>query len=210
MSGHPWSRRSAVQVLPGPALPDSPIRVEVVHYVGPTGPIARVELSPSSDIDGVVVVARDLDGRIAVVQQYRSAVDRTLWELPRGLGSTGSPQADARRELQEETGALAHRLEVLGPIHPDAGVQRQQLAVVRAWVHEPSTRPVDVDEIAAAAWWDPRRLQQAVADGVLCDGISLAALQLDTCTPLRVPNRQDRAADSSPDPRGATPGDPAG
>lgn len=210
MSRHPLSRRGAEQLLPGPSFPDSPIRVEVVHYTTPTGPSLRVELSPSSDVDGVVIVARDPEGRIAVVRQYRAPVDGFVWELPRGLGTTGSPPADAAQELEEETGARARHLEVLGRIHPDSGVQRQRVAVVRAWVDEARTRPVDVEEIATAAWWEPGQLQQAVADGVLCDGISLAALHLDHCTPRPVPHRRDGATDPAGDPRRGTSGDATG
>ena len=195
MSSHPLSRRSSEQLVPGPALPNSPIRVEVVHYDGATGPVARVELSPSSDIDGVVVVARDHLERIAVVRQFRSAVDRFLWELPRGLGATGSAVQDARRELEEETGARALRLEVLGHLHPDAGVQRQRMLVVRAWVDEASTRPVDVEEISSAAWWEPARLRDAITEGVLCDGISLAALHLDHCAPRHAAQDPGTSAD---------------
>lgn len=198
MSRHPLSRRSTEQLLPGPAFPDSPIRVEVVRYVTPTGPTLRVELSPSSDVDGVVIVARDPEDRIAVVRQYRAPLDDFAWELPRGLGTTGSAPTDATQELAEETGARAQHLEVLGRIHPDSGVQRQRVVVVRAWVDEARTRPTDVEEIATAAWWEPARLQRAVADGVLRDGISLAALHLDHCTPRREPDRQDTPADPTP------------
>ena len=195
MSRHQLSRRDAQQLLPGPPLPDSPIRVEVVRYDTPTGPTLRVELSPSSDVDGVVIVARDPDERIAVVRQFRAPVGDYVWELPRGLGTTGSAAVDAAQELEEETGARALRLEVLGRIHPDSGVQRQRVAVVRAWVDEASTRPVDVEEISSAAWWEPARLRDAITEGVLCDGISLAALHLDHCAPRHAAQDPGTSAD---------------
>lgn len=181
MSRSPLTRVGATRLLPGPALPGSPIRVEVVRYLGADGEVDRVELSPTDDRTGVVVLARDPDQRLAVVRQYRATRDAAVWELPRGFGSSASPTEDAARELAEETGARAVRLALLGLIHPDTGVQRQQVAVVRAHVEHPSTTPTDLEEIAAVAWWCPQQLRAAVVDGRVRDGISLAALHLDAC-----------------------------
>lgn len=104
----------------------------MVHYLGVDGETARVQISPADARPGVVVVARDPAGRVAVVRQFRPALAVELWELPRGLGSHDAPVEDAARELEEETGAQAVHLEPLGHIHPDPGVQRQQMVVVRA------------------------------------------------------------------------------
>ncbi len=183
MSRSRLCRQDSEQLLPGPAFPTSPIRVEVVHYLGVDGPTDRVQISPADARPGVVVVAREPGERIAVIRQFRAALDAEVWELPRGLGSSGSPAQDAARELEEETGARAHHLEPLGHIHPDPGVQRQQMVVVRARVPEATTQPSDVEEIAEVAWWTPGELCEAVRTGVLRDGISLAALHVDAVMP---------------------------
>ena len=54
------------------------------------------------------------DGRVVLVRQYRYAVRRELLEIPAGTLEAGEPALDcARRELAEETGYEAGRMERL-------------------------------------------------------------------------------------------------
>ncbi len=61
-----------------------------------------------------VLPLRD-DGRVALVRQYRYIGDAFPWEMPTGnIGSGESPEEAANRELAEEAGYRAGRLEPLG------------------------------------------------------------------------------------------------
>jgi len=72
--------------------------------------------------DYVAVVARTRDGRILLVRQHRPVTGRESIELPSGHIDAGeTPEAAARRELREETGAIAHDVELLGTLVPDIG-----------------------------------------------------------------------------------------
>jgi ADP-ribose pyrophosphatase len=72
--------------------------------------------------DYAAVVAITPHDRVLAVRQYRPAVERYTIELPSGLVDAGETPAEAaRRELLEETGYEADRLEVLGPMLPDCG-----------------------------------------------------------------------------------------
>src|SRR5512138_3536676 len=52
------------------------------------------------------------DGRITLVRQYRYAVHARVWELPAGRIDPGeTPEAGARRELEEEVGLRPRFLE---------------------------------------------------------------------------------------------------
>ncbi|MFT3715337.1 MAG: NUDIX hydrolase [Gordonia sp. (in: high G+C Gram-positive bacteria)] len=76
--------------------------------VMPGGAAARREVVEHHG--AVAVVARDAQGRIALVRQYRHPVGRRLLELPAGLldgGPGESPQAAAARELAEEADLAA-------------------------------------------------------------------------------------------------------
>jgi 8-oxo-dGTP pyrophosphatase MutT (NUDIX family) len=66
----------------------------------------------------VGVLPVDRDGAIWLVGQYRYPLDAYSWEIPEG-GSpeTESPEETARRELREETGILAGRLELVASSH---------------------------------------------------------------------------------------------
>ncbi len=72
----------------------------------------------------VVVVARDDEGRIAFVYQYRHPLGRRLIELPAGLldgGPDESPVQAAQRELAEEAGLAAERWSTLVDLVSSAG-----------------------------------------------------------------------------------------
>lgn len=72
----------------------------------------------------VVIAARDADGRIAFVLQYRHPVGRRLLELPAGLldgEPDESPLQAAQRELAEEVGLAARRWSTLVDLVSSAG-----------------------------------------------------------------------------------------
>lgn len=59
----------------------------------------------------VVIVPLDAKGRVLMVRQYRHAAGRALLELPAGgLDHGEKPRATAQRELQEEIGYKAAKL----------------------------------------------------------------------------------------------------
>lgn len=61
-------------------------------------------------------------GEILLLRQYRYAVRRTLWEVPAGKLDPGEdPSTCAARELEEETGHRAGRVESVGLIHTTPG-----------------------------------------------------------------------------------------
>ncbi len=72
--------------------------------------------------DYVAVVAITPDRELVLVKQFRPVVDRDTFELPSGHIEDGEkPEQAAARELLEETGMAAPRLELLGVLVPDVG-----------------------------------------------------------------------------------------
>ncbi len=108
-SESPWITRATRLVYENPW-----IRVRedaVIRPDGNPGIYGVVEFR--SRAIGVLPVADD--GSIWLVGQHRYPHDRYSWEIPEGGSNPGeSPEDAARRELSEETGLTAGRLEPLG------------------------------------------------------------------------------------------------
>lgn len=96
------------------------------------------EFVTRSNASGVVVLIPVTDaGEILLVQQYRKPVAATVIELPAGLvgdhANSGESILDAaRRELEEETGYAATRMEVLMACPSSAGMSDEVIHFVLA------------------------------------------------------------------------------
>ncbi len=86
-------------------------------------------------IEAAVILAID-DGDVILVEQYRVPLGRRCLELPAGLvgdEAAGESVADAAaRELEEETGYRAGRVEELGFFHASPGMVTEGFTLVRA------------------------------------------------------------------------------
>jgi ADP-ribose pyrophosphatase len=89
----------------------------------------------SGDIDAAVIVAVD-EGHIILVEQYRIPAGRRCLELPAGLVGDESEgetlETAAARELEEETGFRAARIERLGEYYSSPGMTSERFTMVRA------------------------------------------------------------------------------
>ncbi|MEH3101324.1 NUDIX hydrolase [Sphingomonas adhaesiva] len=87
-------------------------------------------------IEAAVIVAFDEADRVVLVEQYRVPLARRCLELPAGLvgdDHAGEPVVDAAaRELEEETGYRAGRMEELGFFHASPGMVTEGFTLVRA------------------------------------------------------------------------------
>ncbi len=74
--------------------------------------------------DFALVVPREDDGSLWLVEQYRYPVQRRSWEFPQGswpAGASGTPAELAAAELREETGLRAASKEHLAHLHEAPG-----------------------------------------------------------------------------------------
>ena len=78
----------------------------------------------------VVMVPVTESGELILIRNRRPGVDEILWELCAGtLDPDEEPRAGALRELREETGYLAGRLEPLGGFYATPGFSTEYLHV---------------------------------------------------------------------------------
>jgi ADP-ribose pyrophosphatase len=88
------------------------------------------------------------DGSVVLVRQYRHPAGRELLEIPAGRIEGGeAPEVCAAREVEEETGFRAGRIEKLAEFYSTPGFCDEKLHVYLATDLTPSSRNLDHDEL---------------------------------------------------------------
>ena len=121
------------------------------------------------------------DGRIIepfYIRQYRHGAEKVLVELPAGaIEKEEDPQAAAARELLEETGYRAGKLEFLMKTAPNAANSTAYaycyLATDTEWA---AKQHLDEMEDVAVEFMDLKDVRRALRDGVFEQAVHVAAL----------------------------------
>lgn len=142
----------------------------------------------SDGIFGVVdkptaAVVIPLEGdRLHLVEQYRYPVGERRWEFPMGTAPERAeldPAELAARELAEETGLVAGRMERLGrlDIAPGMSSQREHVFLATELTAGPPAREVQEQDMRTA-WVTVAEFEEMVRDGRVVDAQTLAAYLL--------------------------------
>ena len=119
------------------------------------------------------------DSRILLLQQYRHALKKDIWEIPAGtLDPRESVISCAKRELIEETGFSADRWHRLGEITPVPGYSDERIHVFLATDLQPAERHLDKDEIIEVHEVECKKALNMIRQGVIQDAKSIAGLFL--------------------------------
>jgi 8-oxo-dGTP pyrophosphatase MutT (NUDIX family) len=128
-----------------------------------------------------VVVPRDGD-RLHLVEQFRYPVGQRRWEFPMGTAPDRAeldPAVLAARELEEETGLVAGRMELLGhlDIAPGMSSQREHVFLASELTAGPPDREHQEQDMRTA-WFTVAEFERMVRDGRIVDAQTLAAYLL--------------------------------
>ena len=125
----------------------------------------------------VGVLPVDDDGHVWLVGQHRYPFGTYSWEIPEGGGPEGeAPEDTARRELREETGLVADRLEFLGRADLSNSVSDEVAHLYRATGLTLGESEPEGTERLQARRFDWPTAWQMVRDGRITDSMSLIAL----------------------------------
>ena len=124
---------------------------------------------------GVIPVGQD--GRLRLIEHYRFITDTTGWEIPAGAIDPGEDRAAAAaRELREESGCAADRLEYLGKYHPTNGTSNQTFHIFIGHGAREIGAITDTNEVLRAQWFDPENVWSMLEQNQILDGLSITAL----------------------------------
>jgi ADP-ribose pyrophosphatase len=151
------------------------LRLEWVELPGRAG----IELEVIRHPGASAVVPLDAAGHVLLVRQYRHAAGGFIYEVPAGKLDAGEPPlACAARELAEEAGVTAGRMDKLGSILTTPGFTDEVIHLYLARDLSPAQQQLEDDEVLSVervAW------SEAIAmceDGRLRDAKSLSGLLL--------------------------------
>jgi ADP-ribose pyrophosphatase len=152
--------------------------VDTVRY--PDGSTGELEMIRHAGAAAVLPFASDprgADPTVLLIRQYRYAAGGPLLEIPAGrLGPGEDPAECARRELLEEVGVTAKRVEHLTTIWTTPGFTDERIHLYWAAELTAGTSAREPDEFIEVV---PKTLSEAlglVRDGGICDGKTLAAI----------------------------------
>ena len=127
----------------------------------------------------VILIPLDDQGNIYFVRQYRHAAGLDLLELPAGTREPGEdPLACATREIREETGMAADRIEKIGAFYLAPGYSTELMHVFMATQLRPDPLKGDDDEFLSVETLPAAEALRRAESGEFPDCKSLAALLL--------------------------------
>jgi ADP-ribose pyrophosphatase len=127
----------------------------------------------------VIILPVDEQGNLLFVRQYRHAAARDLLELPAGTLEEGEPPEEcASREIREETGFAAGKLEEIGRFYLAPGYSTEFMVVFLATGLSHSPLQADADEFLEVERIPIRQALEMAEGGRVPDAKSLAALFL--------------------------------
>lgn len=121
------------------------INLKVDDVSLPNGKTSKRELIEHPG--AVAVIAITSENKIIMVEQYRKALERSLVEIPAGKLEKGeAPEFTAMRELEEETGYTADKLELIQSFSTSPGFADEVVHLYFAVGLKKSTNGAALDE----------------------------------------------------------------
>jgi ADP-ribose pyrophosphatase len=127
---------------------------------------------------GSVVVLPVLpDGRVVLIRQYRHSVREYLWELVAGRRDGDESFVEgAHRELREETGYTARKMQLLLDVFPSPGFLRENMAIFLATGLKKGQANPEPDEKITQKIVTLREAERWIRSGKIRDGKTVAGI----------------------------------
>jgi ADP-ribose pyrophosphatase len=152
--------------------------VDTVRF--PDGSTGEMELFRHPGASAVVPFVSDPRGedpQLLLIRQYRYAADGYLYEIPAGRLDDGEDPAEcARRELREETGCTAERVERLTTIFTTPGFCDEEIHLFMADGLTTGAHAREADEFLTVESVSLSRALAMIESGEIRDGKTICGL----------------------------------
>jgi len=156
------------------------VRLDVDTVRFPDGSTGQLELIRHPGAAAIVPCASDppgADPTILLIRQYRYATGGELWEIPAGTLAPGEdPEVCARRELLEETGVTAARLQRLTSIWTTPGFTNEVIHLYLATGLTMGQPSRERDEFIEVVPQPLSRVLALIRDGEIRDAKTVVAI----------------------------------
>lgn len=128
---------------------------------------------------GVCVLARDKDNRILMVRQFRKPMEEAYLELPAGkLEIDLTPEENAHKELEEETGFKTKNFKSLGAYASSPGYSDEMIHLFVAEELIPGVKGGDDDEFIDIIRLTDEEFMEGIRKGTIKDLKTVACYTL--------------------------------
>ncbi len=167
--------KSSTRIYPGRVVN---VDLDTVEFPdGSSGQLEMIRHPGAAAVVPFLDPPSSADPRVALIYQFRHAADKYLWEIPAGRLEDGeSPEDCARREMLEETGYTAERVDHLASIYTTPGFTDEIIHLFTAEVTGVGDHDREADEfleVHPLRWSEVGRM---VARGEIIDGKTLCGL----------------------------------
>lgn len=144
---------------------------------GSTGELEMIRHSGASAVVPVLSAGSTADPVILLIRQFRHAADGPIWEVPAGRLDPGeSPENCAGRELLEEAGYRAGKLERLTTVYTTPGFTDEQIHLFVASGLTQDRHRREADEFMEVASFPLSAVLTMIATGEIFDGKTVASI----------------------------------
>lgn len=128
---------------------------------------------------GVALAAVTPEGKMVMVRQYRKAAEKSVLEVPAGkIEKDEDHKLTAERELKEETGYSAGKIEYITSFYSSIGYSTEVIYLYYATDLTPGETEFDDNEAIEILEYDIPELKRMVLSGEIEDAKTIAAILL--------------------------------
>lgn len=122
-----------------------------------------------------------IDNKILLVKQFRYPNKEEIWEIPAGKKNDGETlEQTALRELEEECGLRAEKVEKLFDIYPSPAYTDEIISIYKAIKVKRTKMNLDEDEFLRCQWWEVEDVKKMINDGTIKDAKTIIAILSQT------------------------------